>query len=234
MRLIVGQILSHLMEQQVDGEKLAKQVQGLVSEKDVAAAVAALHFVLTSAGAPAPAARTGTFADSLRAAKYEVDEHVLAKELEQLGLPKGARPAPAPRVTRTLTAAARRARRRGVQAIQQRQGEVAQRGRRRHASAGTVRVAVPCAPGGSDAVRCVQDPLALTRWSVDLPLASGGDGQSVTEGAGTPTIRLEFAAPGGGGACEAITADEAQVRLLVYELKQAREAMQAVAPAADS
>ena len=52
MRLIVGQILSHLMEQQVDGEKLAKQVQGAVSEKDVAAAVAALHFVLTSAGAP--------------------------------------------------------------------------------------------------------------------------------------------------------------------------------------
>ena len=44
--------MSHLMEQQVDGEKLAKQVQGAVSEKDVAAAVAALHFVLTSAGAP--------------------------------------------------------------------------------------------------------------------------------------------------------------------------------------
>ena len=39
------------MEQQLDGEKLAKQAQGLVSEKDVAAAVAALHFVLTNAGA---------------------------------------------------------------------------------------------------------------------------------------------------------------------------------------
>lgn len=53
VRLIVGQILSHLIEQQLDGEKLAKQAQGLVSEKDLAAAVAALHFVLANAGAPA-------------------------------------------------------------------------------------------------------------------------------------------------------------------------------------
>jgi hypothetical protein len=58
VRLLVGQILSHLMEQQLDGEKLAKQAQGLVSEKDVAAAVAALHFVLTNAGAPRPVVTT--------------------------------------------------------------------------------------------------------------------------------------------------------------------------------
>lgn len=69
----------------------------------------------------------------------------------------------------------------------------------------------------------------LTRWAVDLPLASGGDGQSVAEGAaaGGPTIRLELAAPGGAGGSDAFTADEAQLRLLVWELKQAREAMQA-------
>ena len=77
-------------------------------------------------------------------------------------------------------------------------------------------------------MRYIQDPLLLTRWSVDLPLASGGDGRSVTEGPGMPVVRLEFSPPGGAGACEAITADEAQLRLLVYELKQAREAMQAV------
>jgi hypothetical protein len=73
----------------------------------------------------------------------------------------------------------------------------------------------------------------LTRWGVDLPLASGGDGQSVLEGAGAgaPTIRLEFAAPGGAGASEAFSTDEAQLRLLVYELKQAREAMQAISDA---
>ena len=72
-----------------------------------------------------------------------------------------------------------------------------------------------------------QEPMALTRWAVDLPLASGGDGQSVVEGAaaGGPTIRLELAAPG--GAVEALAADEAQLRLLVYELKQAREVMKA-------
>ena len=69
----------------------------------------------------------------------------------------------------------------------------------------------------------------LTRWAVDLPLASGGDGQSVVEGAaaGGPAIRLELGAPGGTGSSEALVADEAQLRLLVYELKQARDAMQA-------
>jgi hypothetical protein len=51
VRLLVGQVLSYLTERQLDGDKLAKQAQGLVSEKDVAAAVAALHFVLTNAGA---------------------------------------------------------------------------------------------------------------------------------------------------------------------------------------
>ena len=51
VRLLVGQVLSQLTERQVDADKLAKQAQGLVSEKDVAAAVAALHYVLTNAGA---------------------------------------------------------------------------------------------------------------------------------------------------------------------------------------
>ena len=62
VRLLVGQVLSYLTERQLDGDKLAKQAQGLVSEKDVAAAVAALHFVLTNAGASATRraeARTG-------------------------------------------------------------------------------------------------------------------------------------------------------------------------------
>ena len=158
-----------------------------------------------------------------------MDEAVLAKELEQLGLPKGAHAATAMSChARALTAAARRARRRGVQAIQQGPGALARRRGRRHAPAGA-----SCAgkrfmhavysPGGA------QDPLVLTRWAVDLPLASGGDGQSVVEGAaaGGPTIRLELAAPGGTGGSETLVADEAQLRLLVYELKQAREAMQA-------
>jgi len=80
--------------------------------------------------------------------------------------------------------------------------------------------------GAADAlVTGAQDPLLLTRWAVDLPLASGGDGQSAVECAGAATIRLEFAAPGGAGGCEALSADEAQLRLLVWELKQARDAM---------
>ena len=57
VRLLVGQVLSYLTERQLDGDKLVKQAQGLVSEKDVAAAVAALHFVLTNAGALSARAR---------------------------------------------------------------------------------------------------------------------------------------------------------------------------------
>ena len=51
MRLLVGQILLHITDGKVDSEKLAKQAQGAVGQKDVSAVVAALHFVLTSAGA---------------------------------------------------------------------------------------------------------------------------------------------------------------------------------------
>ena len=122
VRLLVGQVLSHLTERQLDGEKLAKQAQGLVSEKDVAAAVAALHFVLTNAGASGYLPRSGQERLLTRsrtcAAKYEVDEAVLAKELEQLGLPKGAPAATAVSChSVALTGAARRARGRGVQAL---------------------------------------------------------------------------------------------------------------------
>ena len=48
---MVGQILSHITTGRLDGEKLAKQAQGQVGPKDVAAATAALHFMLTNAGA---------------------------------------------------------------------------------------------------------------------------------------------------------------------------------------
>jgi hypothetical protein len=51
VRLLVGQILLHITDGKVDSEKLAKQAQGAVGQKDVSAVVAALHFVLTSAGA---------------------------------------------------------------------------------------------------------------------------------------------------------------------------------------
>lgn len=51
VRLIVGQILSHVTVDGLEAEKLAKQAQGPVGERDVSAVVAALHFVLTSAGA---------------------------------------------------------------------------------------------------------------------------------------------------------------------------------------
>ena len=51
VRLIVGQILSHVTAGGLDVEKLAKQAGGAVGPKEVCAAVAALHFVLTSAGA---------------------------------------------------------------------------------------------------------------------------------------------------------------------------------------
>ncbi len=56
VRLIVGQVVSHIALGQLDSEKLAKQALGPVGQSDVCAAVAALHFVLTNAGASRVAA----------------------------------------------------------------------------------------------------------------------------------------------------------------------------------
>lgn len=88
--------------------QMARLASGSVNEKDVRAAVAALHAIINNAGtyrqraapvssAPACIVRGPGLAKikvdvkcgALPAARYEVDETTLARELEQLGLPKG-------------------------------------------------------------------------------------------------------------------------------------------------
>jgi hypothetical protein len=182
-----------------------------------------------------------------------VDEQVLAKELEQLGLPKGAPTASASTqhahadsygtaehaesVCKPYSKDRERLRAAVVAATLQLVRPLSGAARCMGVARQQPQLSTACAArlrrGAADATRNTQDPLVLTRWGVDLPLASGGDGQSLVEGAaaGGPTIRLEFAAPGGAGASEAFATDEAQLRLLVYELKQAREAMQAASDA---
>jgi hypothetical protein len=84
-------------------------------------------------------------------------------------------------------------------------------------------------------VHDTQQHWELTRWQIDLPIAAGGDAPAVAAASGvTPSVRLEFAAsdnagPGGAPATQAValTTDAATLKLLLHELKQARQAMQA-------
>jgi hypothetical protein len=67
----------------------------------------------------------------------------------------------------------------------------------------------------------------LERWHVDLPLASGGGAQGEAPAAGAPTVHLQFGAPlSAGQSSVPVSTDVAGLRLLVHELKQAREVMQ--------
>lgn len=122
--------------------QMARLASGSVNEKDVRAAVAALHAIINNAGAgpwrallstlrprrpigshrhlPRPAHPGSPTCPASRllhvrflcdpAARYEVDEMTLARELEQLGLPKGAQPR-CPARARNLPLASKPARR---------------------------------------------------------------------------------------------------------------------------
>lgn len=73
------------------------------------------------------------------------------------------------------------------------------------------------------------------RWHVELPVASGGDGPSdaPAQPSQQPRVQLEFAtgsnAPahvtGGAGQPVTLATDTGTLKLLVHELKQAREAL---------
>lgn len=91
VKVLVGQIITRLVGGELDYEKVGKLASGTVSDSDVRAAVAALHFVLVSSGARGRAG-VGVPLSVRRAsaAKHSVEEAQLAKELLQLGLPKGA------------------------------------------------------------------------------------------------------------------------------------------------
>ena len=70
VKLLVGQLVRRLVDGEMDYAKVAKLAAGGIAEGDVRAAVAALHFLVAGA------------------AKHDVEEPILAKELEQLGVPK--------------------------------------------------------------------------------------------------------------------------------------------------
>jgi hypothetical protein len=70
VKLLVGQLVQRAINGGIDYSKLQKLATGTIGEGDVQAAVAALHFVL------------------MGAAKHDVEDSVLAKEVEQLGVPK--------------------------------------------------------------------------------------------------------------------------------------------------
>ena len=70
VKLLVGQVVRRLVDGEMDYAKIARLAEGGVAEGDVRAAVAALHLIVTGG------------------AKHDVEETILAKELEQLGLPK--------------------------------------------------------------------------------------------------------------------------------------------------
>jgi len=70
VKLLVGQVVRRLVDGEMDYAKVARLAEGGVAEGDVRAAVAALHLIVTGG------------------AKHDVEETILAKELEQLGLPK--------------------------------------------------------------------------------------------------------------------------------------------------
>ena len=70
VKLLVGQLVKRVVDGDIDYAKLQRFATGTIGEGDVQAAVAALHFILTGA------------------AKHDVEEGALAKELEQLGVPR--------------------------------------------------------------------------------------------------------------------------------------------------
>lgn len=70
VKLLVGQLVKRAVDGSIDYGKVQKLATGTIGEGDVQAAVAALHFLL------------------MGAAKHDVEEVQLAKELEQLGVPK--------------------------------------------------------------------------------------------------------------------------------------------------
>jgi hypothetical protein len=79
----------------------------------------------------------------------------------------------------------------------------------------------------------MQDHWELVHWHIDLPLASGG---SAASAAAAPNIQLEFAVSGGGASAGAdappqpgvsLRTDVSGLKLLLHELKQARDAMRA-------
>eukprot|EP01103_Thecamoeba_quadrilineata_P009023 TRINITY_DN18729_c0_g1_i2.p1 TRINITY_DN18729_c0_g1~~TRINITY_DN18729_c0_g1_i2.p1 ORF type:complete len:203 (+),score=33.59 TRINITY_DN18729_c0_g1_i2:78-611(+) len=69
IKLIVNQIIQHLLGGVLDFEKIGKNFAGL-DASDIKASIAAIIFILTNA------------------AKYDVDDATLTNELQQLGLPK--------------------------------------------------------------------------------------------------------------------------------------------------
>ncbi|KAJ8599379.1 hypothetical protein CTAYLR_007017 [Chrysophaeum taylorii] len=73
LKLLVKQVLHHMLHSSIDYAKVLKFTTPRDSEADISASegtLAAVHFVLASA------------------AKYDIDEETLAKEIEQLGLPR--------------------------------------------------------------------------------------------------------------------------------------------------
>mmetsp|Transcript_9752 Transcript_9752/g.24756 ORF Transcript_9752/g.24756 Transcript_9752/m.24756 type:complete len:198 (-) Transcript_9752:55-648(-) len=73
LKLLVKQVLNHMLHGSMDYAKVVKFTTPKDSESDPSltkGALAAVHFVLASA------------------AKYDIDEDTLAKEIEQLGLPR--------------------------------------------------------------------------------------------------------------------------------------------------
>jgi len=71
VRLIVAQVVAHLLGGSIEYEKVEKFVQDAkLSTSDIRALLAALQFIISNA------------------AKYDVDDTVLGNELAQLGMPK--------------------------------------------------------------------------------------------------------------------------------------------------
>lgn len=72
VRLLASQVAAHLATGNLSREALAKAAGGALTPRDVAACLAALRAVLAGS------------------ARHSVEAGVLAREMEQLGLPRGA------------------------------------------------------------------------------------------------------------------------------------------------
>ncbi len=76
-----------------------------------------------------------------------------------------------------------------------------------------------------------QDAWKLAHWSIDEQLSTGGDARGNSAPVGALSINLEFAAVGAPSAADAahqrvvVRTDASGLKLLVHELKQARQAM---------